>query len=64
MQLSKHRRIVGSLLSLLICCALIVEIAGVLHDNGIALFGFVDTIAGRNDCLGDTHVGCFGMARE
>lgn len=36
----------------------VVEVAGVLHGDGVAVLGLVDTVAGSDDLLSDTHSGC------
>lgn len=50
-----HRRCRNSLLALVVGGIGIEESAGVLHGDGVALLGLVDTIAGGNELLGDTH---------
>lgn len=33
----------------------VVEVAGVLHGNGVAFLGLGDAVAGRDDSLSNTH---------
>ena len=43
------------LLALVIRSGGFVEVAGVLHDDGVTWFGLVDPVAGRDDLFGDAH---------
>ena len=53
--LTTGHKFLNALLPLLIRRLLIVEVAGVLHSDGIAGLGLIDAIAGRDLFLGDTH---------